>query len=438
MDVVNGASTTSRSPARTLIADRVVASFGNRFVTERGKTVIDWQMGLYGPIYGYRPPFWTDALKEAAYSGPITSLRPTLEASLAALLSRFYPDFDSVRFLLNGSDPCAAAVKLARAATGRDKILVYGYHGTASAYAAPPTPFDPDDNRLGTLQAERDAYVPLPWQGMPDRGIAAFADAAAVIIECPPVTIGGRKAVARWLSDIADLSRASGALFVLDEVVTGFRYCLGGALSYYGLEGKVDLLCLGKTLGNGTPIAALLGKADVMRWLAQAPGLQGRVHWSNTFNGEPIGLFSALAFLDRLLDDTDDIPPGAAKLPGVPADTPILPEHRYPAGAYNLDPDERNPYRRMYVLGTRLVATWSADLPWYLDGHPTRPVLVDRATDRAPRGLLFEAWRKAMYRRGHFVVAHPWYVTAATTEADVDAVTSTAVAAYREALEEVS
>ncbi|HID21072.1 MAG TPA: hypothetical protein EYP14_01545, partial [Planctomycetaceae bacterium] len=218
MDVVNGASTTSRSPARTQTTTYAVAAFGNRFVTRRGQPVVDWQMGLYGPIYGYRPRFWTDALHAVAHSGPITSLPPVQEMELAALLSRFYPGFEAVRFFLNGSDPCAAAVKLARAVTDRDPIIVYGYHGTASAYAAPPTPFDPDDNRLGTLQAERDAYVPLPWLGLPPGGRAAFARAAAVIVECPPISDSDVGQTANWLSDIASAARAAGALFILDEV----------------------------------------------------------------------------------------------------------------------------------------------------------------------------------------------------------------------------
>ena len=220
VEIPGGASVTSKSPRRMLTELRSVASQGCKVQLQNGNWYTDWQMGLHGIIYGYAPQWWREALTRAVHDGPASSIAHRDEHLLADALGEFYPDIEAARFFANGSDPCAAAVKLARAATGRNKLLVYGYHGTSSAYAAPPTPFDPDDNRLGTLRAERNAYVSLDWlQTVP----ASLYDIAAVIVECPPID-GGKARAASWLQHLARVCHEDGALFVLDEVVTGLRY----------------------------------------------------------------------------------------------------------------------------------------------------------------------------------------------------------------------
>ena len=366
VEVTNGASITSKSPKRMLTDLRSMQSQGCRVLLDNNCWYTDWQLGLHGIIYGYAPQWWVDALTRAVKLGPASSIAHWREQALADLLGEFYPDIEAVRFLANGSDPCSAAVKLARATTGRDNILVYGYHGTGSAYAAPPTPFDPDDNRLGTLRAERAAYVPLGWLG--SAGVEPEADdIAAVIVECPPID-GGQTDAADWLNWVADYAHDEGALFILDEVVTGFRYGPNGAAGYYDLLGKVDLYAFGKTLGNGYPVAALAGKKEIMDWLSEAP-VGGKVHWSGTWAGEPLGLAAAIATLRRF--------------------------------------KEQPPWEYMYELGDFLKERWNAlDLPYKLEGHPTRPVM--RGTDER-----FDGLRRYLFERGHIVCAHPWYATAA-------------------------
>jgi len=371
VEVTGGASITSKSPKRMLTDLRSVASRGCKVQLQDGEWYTDWQMGLHGVIYGYAPDWWAQAVTRAIHDGPASSIAHRDERLLADALGEFYPNIEAARFWANGSDPCAAAVKLARASTGRDKLLVYGYHGTASAYAAPPTDFDPDDNRLGTLQAERDAYVSLDWlQTIP----ASLYDIAAVIVECPP-TDGGKSRAAGWLQHLARVCHEDGALFVLDEVVTGLRYGPGGAAEYYGIQGLVDLYCFGKTLGNGFPVSALAGKKAVMDWLAGNPDNSGKVHFSGTWAGEPFGLAAALATLERMRTNP--------------------------------------PWEYMVDTGTLLKQQWNAlDLPWKLRGHPTRPVLIGDD----PR---LDDLRRHLFERGHIVCKHPWYATVAHGQEDI-------------------
>jgi len=370
--VTNGAGITSKSPKRMLTDMRSIATNGMMVTLENGREYYDWQMGMYGPFYGYRPQYWQDALVEAISKGPASSIAHAGEQTLAHLVTEFYPDVEAVRFMLNGSDPCSAAVKVARAVTGREKILVYGYHGTGSAYAAPPTPYDPDDNRLGTMWAERDAYINLDWLG---RG-GEWSKLAAVIVECPPVD-GGREEATRWLNRVAEIAHGSGALFILDEVVTGFRYGPSGAARYYNLTDKVDLYCFGKNLGNGYPVAALAGKESAMQWLAEKPGGGGKVHWSNTWNGEPLGMAVAIATLTQM----------------------------------QINP----PWEHLHSIGEYLKEQWNRlELPWKMVGHPTRPVLS--GPDEKLNDLRLYA-----FEHGHIIIKHPWLTTVAMTTQDVDA-----------------
>ncbi len=372
MNITNRASITSKSPKRMLTHQRAVSAQGGTIELTDLKKYTDWQMGLRGDIYGYAPGWWKDALCAAVQDGPATSIVDINEQKAAKKLAELCPDIEAVRFMLNGSDPCGAAVKLARAITGRDKILTYGYHGTASAYAAPPTEFDSDDNRLGTLEAERENYHSLEWLEELSMPFSCFA---AVIIECPPVD-SGRYVASQWLNELANHAHNQGTLFILDEVVTGFRYAPGGAAEYYDLQGKVDLYCFGKTLGNGYPVSALAGKESIMQWLAEKPGGGGKVHWSNTFNGEPLGMAAALATMSRLQTDS--------------------------------------PWEHLYSTGEYLKEQWNAlELPWQMAGHPTRLVL--QGPDEGLDDL-----RRHCFENGHILVKHPLYVTMATTRRDVD------------------
>jgi glutamate-1-semialdehyde aminotransferase len=349
---------------------RLVRSHRNRVTLTDGREYVDWQMGLAGPVYGYAPYWWRRALRRAANSGPTSSIAAAAEPEVAAMLTKFYPDIEAVRFMCNGSDPCAAAAKLARAVTDRPKLVVYGYHGTSPSYCTPPEvnarPGMPViDMRRGTLPAERAAFVPLAWLG----GLPPLHDVAAVVVETPPMD-GGRTESTAWLKQIIKAAHDAGALFVLDEVVTAFRYGPGGAAEYYGIQGLVDLYAFGKTLGNGYPVAALAGRRVILDQLTKG------VHFSGTFFGEPLGLALAQAMLEQLQQDP--------------------------------------PWEYLYRIGEYLQVKWNdIGLKWRLVGHPTRPVIE-------PRTEGYQGLRRCALGRGHIIVDAPWYMTTTTTTADAD------------------
>jgi len=273
--------------------------------------------------------------------------------------------------MVTGSDPCAAAVKIARAVTGRDNLLVYGYHGTASAYCTPPevhtrAGLPHREMRWGTLAAERAAFIPLDWLGE----IPPLDEVAAVVVECPTID-GGHAQAARWLQHLALGAWFAGTLFVLDEVITGFRYGPNGAAGHYGLTGLVDLYCIGKTLGNAYPVSALMGRVKLLQELTQG------VHFSGTFFAEPLGLAAAHATLCQL--------------------------------------DSNPPWAHLLTTGRYLMDRWNAlGVPWAMDGHPTRPVVVRGITPE------FTDLRRHLFTRGHFIVDSPWFITTATRHADID------------------
>jgi len=368
--VTNGASTTSRRPERMLTGLRAVEYSGCLVKLEDGRKYVDWSCGLAGPLFGSSPHYLMKALVDAVswFSAP-ASIACRDERIAAEMVAQLYPCLGdkAVRWMCNGSDPCSAAAKLARAVTARTKIISYGYHGFGGTFASPPTDFDADDNRRGALPSQMENYIPLEWLGPgPDEDI--FKQASAVIVECPPIDQGWDVS-RQWLHTLADTAHEHGALFILDEVVTGFRYGPDGATGYYELGDKVDLWCFGKTIGNGFPVAALFGKPEIMDELTRG------VHYSATHFGHPMGLAAVVATMRQMLGT--------------------------------------GPWEQLKDTGRVLIKKFNdLDLPWRLAGHPTRPV-VDPAT--LTDADEFTAFRRHLLRLGHIFVDHPLYVNTAMT-----------------------
>jgi glutamate-1-semialdehyde 2,1-aminomutase len=207
------------------------------------------------------------------------------------LLCALVPSIERVRFAKNGADVTQAAVRLARYLTGRQHVFVCGYHGMHDFYIGTTS------NDGGILASTKVFSHQLPY-GDEARWETLFevyhARVAGVILEVPPFPWGSEAegAFLRWLERV---TKAHGALFILDEVVTGFRTCVGGAQAWYGLH--PDLTCLGKGLANGYPLAALGGPA----W-AMDPLTDGRVFLSTTNGGECVSLAAAKATLEVLRD----------------------------------------------------------------------------------------------------------------------------------------
>lgn len=382
MRIVNNASITSKNDVRMRTDLRSVQTTGIKVKLENGKWYYDWQMGLYGPIFGYNPDWWVGALQRGIRDSVANSIAHENEIIAGELLQEFYPDIEGVRFMLNGSDPCAAAVKLARAVTGREKILSQGYHGTGSCYASPPQTNEPDNSR-GCMQAERDAYIPLTF-GDFDK-LDELKNCAAVIIEVPSII--GDNPDDNWYDDhlaleflhaCASRAHKNGSLFILDEVLTGFRYAGGGASQLYSLNGEIDLYCFGKSIANGFPVSALGGKWDIVKELANG------VHFSSTYFGEPLGLSAMIATLNRF--------------------------------------KFRPPWEYIYSIGRFFAERWnSANLPWKIRGHRTRFNL------RGEKGRYFDAFRDALFKKGHIFIDQPLYATTAHRDDDIEKLISDAL-----------
>ena len=251
-----------------------------------GNEFVDFMCAL-GPVtVGYNDPQVNAAVMAQLKNGISFSMATELEVELAEALTRIVPCAEMVRFVKNGSDATSSAIRLARAFTGRDLVAVCGYHGMQDWYIASTT------NRRGIPAAVCEltktfAYNdPASLQNL----LAAYpGQFAAVILE--PIQADGPQD--GYLAAVKEMTQAAGALLIFDEVVSGFRYALGGASELYQVT--PDLAAFGKGMGNGLPISAVAGRADVMELI----GTQG-VFISTTFGGETLSMAGTLATLEIL------------------------------------------------------------------------------------------------------------------------------------------
>jgi len=257
---------------------------GGRVWDVDGNCYVDLIGGLLPVVLGYRDPDVDAAITAQLANGISFSLATELETALAERLVEIIPCAEMVRFGKNGSDATTAAVRLARAHTGRERVAVSGYHGWQDWY-------------IGTTT--RAAGVPAAVQALTDsfpahdlKALEALfaehpGEYAAVVME-PMTLVEPDRA---GLEALAALVRERGALLVFDEVVTGFRFALGGAQALFGVT--PDLACFGKAMANGMPLSALVGRADIMRGLED-------VFISATFGGETLSLAAAIAVVDKM------------------------------------------------------------------------------------------------------------------------------------------
>ena len=194
------------------------------------------------------------------------------------------PCAEMVRFGKNGTDATSAAVRLARAATKRDRLILLGYHGWQDWYIGATT------RNLG-VPASVSALSHLAPYGDLDAIEMLLkkhpSEFAAVMLEPMNVT----EPPPGYLQGLKDLAHRHGTLLIFDEVITGFRWSIGGAQTRYGVT--PDLACFGKAMGNGMPISAVVGRADIMR-------LMEDIFYSGTFGGEALSLAAAISTIDKI------------------------------------------------------------------------------------------------------------------------------------------
>ncbi len=250
-----------------------------------GNEYVDYPMALGPVLLGYAEPAVDDAIRSQLQDGITFTLMHPLEVEVAERIVRLCPGVEAVRFGKTGSDAMGAAVRAARAITGRDRILVAGYHGWHDWYIGSTT------RDLGVPKAVADLTGTVRFNDLDDldRCLRSAEPVAAVIIEPSGAELPGPG----YLQGVVDLAKDNGAQSVFDEVITGFRLAPGGARERYGVE--PDFSCFGKALGNGMPISAVGGRWEVMQVFEE-------IFFSGTHGGEALSLAAAAAVLDVVSD----------------------------------------------------------------------------------------------------------------------------------------
>jgi glutamate-1-semialdehyde 2,1-aminomutase len=275
---------------------------GSTLVDVDGNEYIDW-VSSWGPlIAGHAHPAVVDAVASAATDGTSFGAPTKREVTLAAEIAGRIPSVEMVRMTSSGTEATMSAIRLARAATGREQILKFAgaYHGhvdgllaeAGSGLATQGTPSSP-----GVLASTAEATVIVPWNDPEALSAAAERFAfAAIIAEPVPANMGVVPPAAGFLELLRSTADRNGALLIFDEVISGFRVARGGAQQHYSV--LPDLTILGKIIGGGLPAAAYGGAASLMERIAPA----GDVYQAGTLSGNPLATAAALATLE-LLDD---------------------------------------------------------------------------------------------------------------------------------------
>ncbi|TMK53213.1 MAG: glutamate-1-semialdehyde-2,1-aminomutase, partial [Actinobacteria bacterium] len=280
----------------------IAAGSGARVTDADGRSYIDL-VASWGPlILGHAHPSVVDAVASAAALGTSFGAPTEGEVELAELIVSALPSVEMVRFVSSGTEATMSALRLARAATGRTKVLKFAgcYHGhvdslLVSAGSGVATLGLPDSP--GVTEATRSETVVATYNS-PDSVAGAFDafgdDLAAVIVEPIAANMGVVPAVHGFLEDLRHRCDRAGVLLIFDEVVTGFRVGWSGAQGSLGIT--PDLTTLGKVVGGGLPIGAYGGRRDLMEMVAPS----GPVYQAGTLSGNPISVAAGLATLREL------------------------------------------------------------------------------------------------------------------------------------------
>jgi len=271
-----------------------------------GNRYLDWVMS-WGPlIFGHADPDTVEAVVEAAHEGMTFGAPTEREVELAEEIVAAVPSIEQVRLVSSGTEAAMSAVRLARGATRRDRILRFSgcYHGHVDALLAEA------GSGIATLGIPASPGVPTGVTAdtivCPYNNVEAAAAAverygeglACILVEPVAGNMGVVPPEPGFLEALRSLCDASGALLVFDEVITGFRVARGGAQERFGV--RPDLTILGKIVGGGLPLAAFGGPAELMERLAPT----GDVYQAGTLSGNPLATAAGVSVLRRLSEDT--------------------------------------------------------------------------------------------------------------------------------------
>ncbi len=280
----------------------IVRGQGSRIFDADGNEYIDY-VNSWGPlILGHAYPQVVAAVKQAAERGTTFGASTELEITLAKMISSAMPSIEMIRFVNSGTEATMSALRLARAFTGRDKIIKFagGYHGHADGLLVKA------GSGLATLSLPNSPGVPASYARntlvAPYNNIEAVKhlfqeypqEIAAVIVEPVAANMGVVAPQPGFLEGLRQLTTGQDALLIFDEVITGFRVAYGGAQAIYGIT--PDLTCLGKIIGGGLPVGAYGGRREIMQMLAPV----GAVYQAGTLSGNPLAMTAGIATLKAL------------------------------------------------------------------------------------------------------------------------------------------
>jgi glutamate-1-semialdehyde 2,1-aminomutase len=360
-----------------------------------GNDYVDYLLGQGPDFLGHAPASVCEAVEEACRTGMVFAAQHELEVEAAELFCRTVAWADMVRFGLTGTEMVQAALRLARAATGRRRFVRFEghYHGWLDNVLISIADGKVGPGSAGQLPDHLEDSIVLPWndpEGLEDLLSRRGEEVAAVIMEPVMINAGVISPAEGYLERARAACDAHGAVLIFDEVISGFRVALGGAAERFGV--KPDLATYGKAMAGGWPVAALAGRADLMERFGT-----GEVNHSGTMNGSVMGMAAVAATLKLLTADP--------------------------------------PYERLTSYGTSLMASLAElaaahGVPMHLQGLPMafHVSFGDQGPVRDHRSLQaldlrgYEAFATHLVDHGVWVAGRGvWYVSTAHGETELEA-----------------
>ncbi|MCR8726043.1 aspartate aminotransferase family protein [Frigidibacter sp. ROC022] len=278
---------------------------GARLTDIDGNSLIDYYLGMGPMILGHKPPALVEAVTAQIQKGILYAGTTEIEAEAARLVCEMVPSAERMRFACSGSEAIQAALRIARAHTGRERVVKFEghYHGWFDNVlwsVAPPADWLASHNdpapfagSQGQLASAAEAISVLPWNDLAAlEARLAKGDIAAVIMEPAMCNAGAIHPAPGYLEGVREACSRTGTILIFDEVITGFRLAPGGAQELFGVT--PDLSTFGKAIANGFPVAAVVGRADLLELCA------GRVLHGGTYNAQPIAMAATAATLRQL------------------------------------------------------------------------------------------------------------------------------------------
>ena len=279
---------------------------GSRLYDEDGNQYID-MIGSWGPmILGHNHPQVLKRVKEEIEKGTSFGLPTEKEVELAELIKKCYPAIEKIRLTTSGTEATMATVRLARAYTGKNKILKFEgcYHGHSDSLMVKAgsglLTFEHQDSNGITEGVIKDTLT-LPFGDIENikELVEKEKDLACIIMEPIPANMGLIETEKKYLEEIREITLKENIVLIFDEVISGFRVALGGAGEYYNI--KPDLVTLGKIIGGGYPVGAFGGKEEIMNLVSPL----GNVYHAGTLSGNPVSVSAGIETLSILKNNPE-------------------------------------------------------------------------------------------------------------------------------------